>query len=377
MFGNNYKGQRMSCGLSCLSLCAVALLSVAFQPALLAQASKAIEYQEPDFSNAEPVQMEILQNGGQSRVGARFVRPSSDGVEIEMMEGGGAIVVGWDHMEQFMINIPISEELERALGHPVPEEKVKLLEKHIRPLLPLASVPPESTNVHILINAYIEAVIDSKDWLRGYEMSQYMALNRSPAETVQHLYSVAENLFLIGEQEKALKLIDQLTASRPAEEFRALGLGVAKRMLDMRLFEPALRLFGTIAEATTGMEHKKMLLTSAYLCLELGSIEESDQFLAKAKKLADNDDETVGIEYLCAGVKAFLSGDADLSLNELGHAMALLPNNSNMQQAGLYYTYLSYWNKNKPEIATNILDEMGMLFPDGAYFSTLNSNKTQ
>jgi hypothetical protein len=365
-------------GLSSLSLCAAAcLLSVTFQPTLIAQESQSVDYQEPDFSNSAPVKMEIFQNGGETSMGTHDVQPSSEGVEIEMLEGGGAIVVGWDHMDQFTMNFPITGEVERALAHPVAEERVKQLEKHVIPLLPFASVSVESTNVHDLIDAYIQALIESKDWLRGYEISQYMALNRSPSETVQYLYSVAENLFLIGEQEKALTLIDQLTAARPADEFRSFGLGVAERMLDMRLFEPALRLFGKIAESTTGMELKKMLLTSAYLCLELGTNEEADQFLAKAKKLPESDDETVGIEYLCAGVKAFLRGDSDLSLNELGHAMALLPNNSKMQQVGLYYTYLSYWNKGKPEIATNILDEMGMLFPDGAYFSTLNANKTQ
>lgn len=328
-------------------------------------------YVEPDFSNAAPVRMEILQDGGKKAMGARFVRPSSSGVEIEMLDGDGAIIVGWDHMEQFMINIPMTEALERALSHPDPKKRVEALEEVVWPLMPLASIRSELTNVHILINAYIKAVIQSEDWIRGYKMSQYMALNRSPEETVRHLYTVAEKLFLIDEQEKALQLIDQLTASRPPKEFLTLGQRVAERMLDMRLFEPALRLYATIAEASSGLERKKALLTCAYLSFEVGANEEAERLLQDAKAMTETGDESTGMECLCAGVQAFSAGDVDQALNHLGQSMAFLPSSSRMQQPGMYYIYLSYWNQAQPEIAQNILDEMDLLFPDGAYTALL------
>lgn len=344
--------------------------SVILQAAACLHAAQG-EYVEPDFSSAEPVRMEILQDGGKRAIGARFVRPSSSGVEIEMLEGAGAIIVGWDHMEQFTINIPMTEELERSLSYRDPKKRVQELEPKVWPLLPLASIRSESTNVHILINAYIKAIIQSKDWVRGYEMSQYMALNRSPKETVTHLYSVAEQLFLIDEQDKALKLIDQLTASRPPKEFLTLGQGVAKRMLDMRLFEPALRLYTTIASVSSGLERKEALLTCAYLNLEVGAHEDAERILMEAKAIAETGKEVVGMEYLCDGVQAFLVGNTDQALNRLGQSMAFLPTTSRMQQPSMYYTYLSYWNQEQPKIAQNILDEMDLLFPEGAYTALL------
>ncbi|MDQ8207535.1 hypothetical protein QEH52_08445 [Coraliomargarita sp. SDUM461003] len=334
------------------------------------------DYQEPDFSEAAPVRMEILQNGGERRLGARFVRPSSTGVEIEMLDGDGAIIVGWDHMDQFTINIPMTEELERALSHQSPQKRVELLEGQVWPLLPLASIRSESTNVHILINAYIEAVIQSEDWLRGYKMSQYMALNRSPGETVRHLYTVAEKLFTIDEQEKALRLLDQLTAARPAQELRVLGWSVAARMLDMRLFEPSRRVFQTIADATEGLRRKEALLHCSYLSLELGEPEVGEDFLKQAQFIFEENGQTVGMEDLCAGVQAFQSGETDQSLNHLSRAMAFLPATSRIQQPVLYYIYLCYWNQQKAEIAQNILDEMDLIFPDGAYLATLNTTTT-
>ncbi|MDB4345736.1 tetratricopeptide repeat protein [bacterium] len=334
------------------------------------------DYVEPDFSSAAPVRMEILQDGGKRKLGARFVRPSSTGIEIEMLQGDGAIIVGWDHMEQFTINIPITEDLEIALAHPDPERKVELLEKEIWPLLPLASIRSESTNVHILINAYVEAVIRSKNWLQGYAMSQYMALNRSPEETVRHLYTVAENLFTIGEEEKALTLIDQLIAARPGEESREFSLNVAKRLLDLRLFEPALRLYRSIAEGGEPLEKKKALLNSSYLCLELGQYEDADAYFAKATAIEESDAEARGSEFLSLGVKAFHAGDPNLALNHLGHAMAVINPSSHIKQAGLYFTFLCYTNQDLPEIAKNIVDEMGLLFPGGAYLALLENETT-
>lgn len=334
------------------------------------------EYVEPDFSDAKPVRMEILQDGGKRKLGARFVRPSATGIEIEMLEGQGAIIVGWDYMEQFTINIPITEDLEVALAHPDPERKVEMLEKEIWPLLPLASIRSESTNVHVLINAYVEAVIRSEAWVKGFEMSQYMALNRSPEETVGHLYTVAENLFAIGEEDKALVLIDQLIAARPGEESRKFSLSVAKRMLDLRLFKPALRLYRSIAEGGTDLEKKKALLNSVYLSLELGKFEEADASLAKADTIDESDDEVLGTLYLSLGVKAFHTGDTNLALNHLGHAMAVITPNSHIKQAGLYFTFLCYENNEQSDIAQNIFDEMDLLFPGGAYLALLDNETT-
>jgi tetratricopeptide (TPR) repeat protein len=331
-------------------------------------------YTEPDFSDAVPVRLEIVQGTG--TLGARFVRPSSRGIEIEMLDGVGSIMVDWDHMDQFTINIPMTEELNIALSHPDPKQKVALLEQQVWPLLPLASIRADSTNIHILINAYVEAVIAADDWLRGFEMSQYMALNRSPQETVKHFYTVAENLFVIGEKEKSLKLIDQLFAARPEEESRKLGLKIANRLLELRLFQPAYRLYSLIAEGGSPLSKKKALLNCGYLALELGELNMADDYLKKAKSIDEEDFETISAEYFVSGVQAFLSGDAMLALNHIGHSMALISVNSHIKQAGLYFSYLCYANLEQPEIAQNILDEMKLLFPDGAYRVALTHQTT-
>ena len=251
--------------LHCIILCGTILVAQAEPSAVESGA-----YVEPDFSAATPVQLEISQASGP--MGARFVRPTVEGIEIEMLDGKGLVMVGWNHMDHFTISIPMTDELNTALSVSDPKKKVELLHEQIWPLLPLASIRSESTNIHVLINAYIEAIIAMEDWVRGYEVSQYMALNRSPEETVTHFYTIVVKLFETGEEEKSLQLIDQLIAARSSKESRKFNLVIARRLLDLRLFEPALKLYVSLLDAGKAIEVKKALLNCAYLSLELARL---------------------------------------------------------------------------------------------------------
>lgn len=337
-------------------------------------------YVAPDFSDLEPVRLEISQQNGP--IGARFVHPTSEGVEIEMIDGEGRIILNWGHMDQFTINVPMTKSLERALTHPVPAKRVQLLKAEIVPLLPMASVREGTTNLHELINAYIKAEVEMENWLGAYEISQQMALDLSPASTVQHFYKVAENLFVSGEREKALYLLDQLVAARPAEESREQTLSVAQRLLDLRLFEPSYSLFRAISEDDTGLLAKQVLLRCAYLCLELGDSGEAERYLSKANAIAEDNEETLGGLQVVLGVQAFQKGDPALCLKHLGIGLAFLLPDSNFKQIGLYFNYMSYENIKVAEttedldpidIPQNILDEMQLLFPDGAYTAALTT----
>jgi hypothetical protein len=70
-------------------------------------------------------------------------------------------------------------------------------------------------------------------------------------------------------------------------------------------------------------------------------------------------------------VQDFQEGKPDLALNHLGHALSEVAPDSSFKQVGLYFNFLSYSSLNNNEIAQNILDEMSLLFPKGAYTSLL------
>ena len=102
--------------------------------------AKELSYIPPDFSQVQPVKLEIIQNDGP--IGARFVKPTLEGVEIEVLQGDGSIGVGWQFMEQFKINKPLTESLDAALSETDPKKRAELLKEEIEPLLPLASIKP-------------------------------------------------------------------------------------------------------------------------------------------------------------------------------------------------------------------------------------------
>lgn len=337
--------------------------------ALQLQAQDTGTYEGPDYSDLKPVRLEIIQQSGP--MGTRFVHPMREGIEIEMLEGGGAIVVGWDHMDQFQINLPMTESLNLALSQQDPVRRAEMLRPEIEPLLPMASIKPGSTNIHILINKYIKSSIQAEDWLAAYDMSQKMALDRSPAKIVKNYYIVAVNLFISGEREKALKLLDQLVAARPIKESRKQTIQVAQRLLDERLFEPSLRLFKPTAIGASDAEGKNMVLHCAYLCLELNDTKGFERYMAQAKAIEADNADSRGALQLVLGVQAFQSGYPNQALNHLGNALAEVAPVSGFKQVGLYFNFLIYSNLNSETIAQNILAEMSLLFPHGAYTKLL------
>ena len=331
-------------------------------------------YEAPDFSQMAPVRLEITQQSGP--MGARFVRPTSEGVEIEMLEGEGVIVVNWEHMDQFEINLSMTDALERALAQKDPVKRAELLRPEIEPLLPMASLKAGSTNIHLLINKYIRTNIQAENWLAAYDMSQKMALDHSHAAIVKNYYTVAVNLFISGERAKALKLLDQLIAARPVEESREQTIQVAERLLAERLFEPSFRLFSASAIDAEGLEGKHRVLRCAYLCLELNDPQGAARYLEQAEAIDANDAESRGALQLVLGVQAFQNKQLNVALKHLGHALAELSPDSSLKQVGLYFNFLSYTNLENAAIAQNILAEMSLLFPKGAYTQLLEDEST-
>lgn len=346
--------------------CYLMPLVLAFQ--LQAQDSAPI-YEGPDYSQVKPVLLEIIQQSGP--MGARFVHPTHEGIEIEMLEGDGLIMVGWDHMELFQINRPMTDSLNLALSQKDTAKRAELLRPEIEPLLPMASIKSGSTNIHALINKYIKTTILAEDWLAAFDMSQKMALDRSPAVIVKNYYTVAVNLFITGEREKALKLLDQLVAARPIEESRGQTIQVAQRLLDERLFEPSLRLFSHAAKDASDVEGKQLVLRCAYLCLELNKPERFKRYMAQAKAIEADDDDSRGALQLVLGVQAFQAGNLNSALNHLGHALAEVERDSSLKQIVLYFSFLSHTNLENTKIAQNTLDIMSLLYPHGAYTAVL------
>ena len=345
------------------------LLPLVFSIQLQGQATGI--YEGPDFSEVKPIRLEIIQQSGTAAT--RLVQATAEGLEIRMLEGDGVMIMGWNHMDQFQVNLPMTDSLTRALAESEPTKRSKLLRPEIEPLLPIASINPESTNIHILINKYIKSNIQAGNWLALYDMSQQMALDRSPAEIVKNYYIVAVNLFIAGERDKALKLLDQLVASRPIEESREQTVQVAQRLLEERLFEPSYRLFNHAAKNADDLAGKHLALRCAYLCLELNDPEGFERHAAQANTIEANDAESRGAHQLVLGVKTFQGGDPSRALNHLGNALAEVSPDSSLKEIGLYFNFLSYTNLNNTEIAQNILDEMTLLFPQGSYTRALSN----
>ena len=225
-----------------------------------------------------------------------------------------------------------------------------------------------------------------------------MMLDRSPAFIVRHFYTTAENLFLNGDRDRALYLLDQLVAARPIDEARGDTVMVAQRFADERLFEPSYRLFKPLLEGAKGLQGKLIALRCAYLCLELDDADQAIVHLHQAAKFKVDSDETRASQHLVYGVLELKTGTPELALNHLANALYHAGTLSNTRQVCLYFNYLSYLkldysNLERPEteeyelreleieaakrqqaeIASNILDELSLFFSDGTYTRALKN----
>jgi tetratricopeptide (TPR) repeat protein len=287
------------------------------------------------------------------------LRTTEEGIEISLSGGGGALIA-WGFMDEFKVNKTVNPDLNKALSSTNPIRRVQLLKPHIDPLLPFAAAKEGTSNIHGLVDEYLQSVIKINDWLAAYEISQ------SP------LYRIVEKMFVLENNDKALHLLSQLLAARPTLEFNRETTALAKRLAEQRLFGPAYELTRSSLEGASGLDARKFALRSAYLSLELEALDRAGDYIARANTFEAIDDvESKELLKLALGVQAFKAGDSRLALNHLGQALATASMRSDIKQTALYYNYYIYSQMGQKLIVENIFEEMSLLFPDGAYTNAL------
>lgn len=328
------------------------------------------EYVRPDLSEVPPVQLDIWQKSGP--LGVSLVRPDPNGIEIQMRDGQGSVVVFWEFMEEFNISLPQSESMMSAFAITDPQIRAERLAPQIEPLFPLASIPPKSTNIHELIDRYLQTLVEAKMWMELSELSNQMYLDRIPAASVGYFFTAVEELFLQGDEEIALSLLNQLIAARPIEESKSVTLGIAAEFMKERLFSPALRLFQTYVPHTSGLESKRIRLICAYLHLELGNERQSTRFMERAATIEGGDLEIEAVQRLIQGVQSHKAGEYDAALNHVGYALSILSPGDSLRVVALYYNYRTYEKLEKTTIADSILKEMQLLFGNSKYTTEIS-----
>lgn len=333
-----------------------------------------IEYERPDLSEEPPVELDIWQQDG--ALGVSFVRPEPNGIEIQMKDQEGSVIVFWEFMDQFEIRMPKSDEMARALEISDPEERAETIGPTIEPLFPLAGIPPDSTNIHELIDEYLETLVEAENWVKLYELSEKMFLDKTPRNSIDYFFVAAKNLYLEGDEERALRLLNQLVAARPLKESKGATLEIAAQFMKEHLFRPALRLYQTYAPHTEGPEGKRINLICAYLSLELDRQSDAQYFIRRAEDIPDGNVQSNATRKLIGGVQAQKKGQTGEALNQLGFALSAFEPSDPLRVIALYYNYLAYQSLEKTIITDSILKEMQLLFGRSMYSKKLSSDES-
>jgi hypothetical protein len=323
----------------------------------------------PAATDAEPVRMEVYNQGAWKDY---KIRASQEGMEI-LIDGDSdvAIFYPWEGLASMQFNVALSEELSAALANADSDAKARALAPLVEPLFPFARLPETSTNVHPLIEAYLESLLASGQVGPAYTAIGTLPLKQLPPSVAAKLYALTEALFAAGEEDEALDLLARLRASRPAQEFVATSLRLAKQLADQRHFSASLGLYRTLLPVAPQSERKEIALRCAYLALEVGDGTAYEVFREEAQASPGEGEAWESIGAIVDGVRAYQQEDTRSALNALGRGLARIPADSSWREIAFYYNCLAYRQRGDAAIAASILEEMPLLFPDGTYVAHL------
>ncbi len=325
-------------------------------------------YTAPSFANTAPLKLKVYENGNFKEY---QVRPTPDGLEVIIDPQGASIVYPWNSLGKIQFIYDISANLREHISDPDPKRRAVHLAHDAKRLLPLAGIPEVNTNIHELIAAYVSAQIESGPIDTAYQLSQQIDLARAPASISSQFYRVTEILYAQGKDQQAQHLLNQLYAARPKEEFHNSSLGLARSLAEQRHYESALNLYRPLMELSSSEERKAIALRCAFLSLETSNDADYKYFSDIATSASGETPTTEATALLIRGIKALNENDTRSALKALGHALAIVPADSQWKEIALYYNFKTYQQQGDTEIAQTILDEMKLLFPEGAYTASL------
>ncbi len=328
----------------------------------------------PSATGAEPVRMKVYNQGAWKDYN---IRASEEGMEI-LIDGNSdvAIFYPWEGLVSMQLNYDLSEELSAALATTDPDAKARALAPLVEPLFPFARLPETSTNVHHYIEVYLESLLASGEIGPAFTATRTLPLKQLPPFVATKLYDLVEALFAAGEEDKALDLLARLRANRPAEEFAATSLRLAKQLADKRHFSASLGLYRTLLPVAPQSERKEIALRCAYLALEVNDLSAYELFRELAQEFPGEDEALESVAAIVDGVHAYQEEDTRSALNALGHGLATIPADSSWREIAFYYNCLAYRQRGDDAIAESILEEMPLLFPDGTYVAHLLDTST-
>lgn len=323
----------------------------------------------PVAPDTEPVRMKVYNQGAWK---AYSIRASEEGMEI-LIDGNSDVAISypWEGLASMQFNVDLSEELSAALANPDPDAKARALAPLVEPLFPFARLPETSTNVHPFIEAYLESLLASGQIGPAYTAIRTLPLRQLPPSVAAKLYDLTEALFAAGEEDEALDLLARLRENRPAQEFVATSLRLAKQLADKRHFSASLGLYRTLLPVAPESERKEIALRCAYLALEVGDMPAYEVFRELAEEYPGEGETLESIAAIVDGVRAYQEEDTRSALNALGRGLATIPADNSWREVAFYYNCLAYRQRGDDAIAASILEEMPLLFPDGTYVAHL------
>lgn len=251
------------------------------------------------------------------------------------------------------------------------EEAIVTLRPMVYPVMKYFEVPPESINVHEIIERYLFALISAK----GHDAEVAEILRRIPLKTAQPVFSLhalryVTQLVEQGKQEDAIRLLNRIPMSTENEANNQAMLKLVMQFADELRedgnLDEALFLYDRLQQAKGTQQATLATLWSAYCNVSMERYQLASIFVDRAGEFTA-EDMPYSLAQLVRAKIQLEKLDYTAAMEQASQGVVAVDVSYNWAPELIYTTGLCYENLDFPDTAREVYNEIVLFYPENKW----------
>ncbi|WP_309397758.1 tetratricopeptide repeat protein [Cerasicoccus maritimus] len=247
------------------------------------------------------------------------------------------------------------------------EAAIPLMRPTVYTVFRYFEIPPESMNVHAIIDSYLKALTSAPGHEQeAGELLRRIDLKKAPAAFSQHALRYVTSMVDLGQQDAALTMLNRIPMNADNVEMLDMVMDFAGELRDQGNLDEAQFLYDRLQQ-TEGTDHaQESILWSAYCNVALGRAQLAGIFVDKAGDLEPED----RVYSLAQLVKAKIKLDTlnyTGAMEEAAQGVVAVDVGFSWAPELIYTTGLCYENLDFPDTAREVYQEIVLFWPENKW----------
>ncbi|WP_309385169.1 tetratricopeptide repeat protein [Cerasicoccus frondis] len=272
--------------------------------------------------------------------------------------------------ENLKLQIQYPDDVALAMRHMEKgeyEEAIPLMRPSVYAVFKYFDIPPESMNVHPIINQYLLALTSTKDHdQETAELIRRIPLKKAPPAFSLHALRYVTHLVEMGQQDQALQLLNRIPMDASNTAMLDMVMKFAGELREEGNLDEAQFLYDRIQLSEGTPQAQLAILWSAYCNVALGRAQLADIFVDKAGRLTP-DDRAYSLAQL---VKAKIKLDTlnyTAAMEEVAQGVVAVDVSYEWAPELIYTAGFCYENLEFPDTAREVYQEIILFWPENKW----------